>query len=153
MSGQIYKITGISPKLSMDVKSLLEDEGLAGRYLPGADLFAAFDSEGGLEGAAGSNRFETECLLRFVAVRAASRRRGIGSGLVGHALGYYAGRCRRMWAVAPLRSAGFFERFGFRAVTTDRLPPAVRNSRDLRDVEIARAKVLLMDLPRKWPLL
>lgn len=153
MSGQIYKVTGISPKVSLEVKDLLEAEGLGGRYIPGADLFAAFDSEGAVEGIAGSKGFETECLLQFVAVRGVSRRHGIGSGLVGHVLGYYAGRCRRIWTLAPAGAAGFFERFGFHASSSDRLPPAVRDSRSLRSVEIARTTVLEMDLPRQWPVL
>lgn len=153
MSGQIYKVTGISPKVAMEVRDLLETEKLDGRYVAGADIFAAFDSDGALEGVAGSAEFETECLLQFVAVRGASRRRGTGSGLVGHILGYYAGRCRRIWALAPARCAGFFERFGFQPAASDRLPRAVRDSRSLRSVEIARMKVLEMDLPRQWPIL
>lgn len=153
MSAQIYKVTGISPKVAMEVRDLLEAEGLYGRYVPGADLFAAFGSDGALEGVAGSAALEMESLLQFVAVRAGSRRAGIGSGLVGHALGYYAGRCRRIWALAPAGAAGFFERFGFRAASSDRLPARVRESRGLRSVEIARSTVLEMDLPRQWPIL
>jgi N-acetylglutamate synthase-like GNAT family acetyltransferase len=153
MSAQVYKVTGISPAVEKQIRDLLEAEGLAGRFVREADLFAAFGSDGELDGIAGSAGFETECLLQFVAVRDGARRRGLGSGLVGHVLGYYAGRCRRIWALAPAPAARFFERFGFRASATDRLPPAVRESRSLRAVEIARSAVLEMDLPRQWPIL
>jgi N-acetylglutamate synthase-like GNAT family acetyltransferase len=153
MSAQVYKVTGISPAVEMQIRDLLEAEGLSERYVSGADLFAAFGSDGVLDGVAGSAGFETECLLQFVAVRGGARRSGLGSGLVGHVLGYYAGRCRRIWTLAPARAAAFFERFGFRPSATDRIPHAVRESRSLRSVEIARSTVLEMDLPRQWPVL
>jgi N-acetylglutamate synthase-like GNAT family acetyltransferase len=137
----------------MQIRDLLEAERLAARYVPGAELFAAFGSDGLLDGVAGSVGFETECLLQFVAVREGARRRGLGSGLVGHVLGYYAGTCRRIWALAPAAAAPFFERFGFRPSASDRLPRSVRESRSLRSVEIAGATVLEMDLPRQWPIL
>lgn len=153
MSAQVYKVTGISPKVSMEVRDLLSAEGLAGRLVPGTELFAAFASDDTVEGIAGTARFETESLLGFVAVRDGSRGRGIGSGLVGHVLGYHAGTCRRVWTLAPLSAAGFFERFGFKAAPSDRLPTALRESRHLRSVEIARSTVLELDLPRRWPVL
>jgi N-acetylglutamate synthase-like GNAT family acetyltransferase len=68
-------------------------------------------------------------------------------------LGFYAGRCRRIWTLAPAGAAGFFEQFGFHPAASDRLPAAVRESRSLRSIEIARTTVLEMDLPRQWPIL
>ena len=150
MSGQVFRITELNPKLEMEMAGLLESTGLRGRYRPGCDLFGIFDSDGSLSGIAGSREFETECLLQFVAVREDERGEGIGTTLVGRILAAASGGCDRVWVFAAPGSEGYFGRFGFEPVASDRLPERVRDSQDISGVEIASTRVMSLELPETW---
>ncbi len=151
MSGQVFRITELNPKLEMEIAGLLESEHLDKRYSPGCDLFGIFDSDSSLAGIAGSREFKTECLLLFVAVREIERGEGIGTALVSKVLAHTSGRCSGVWLLAAPGSEGYFERFGFEYEATDRMPERVRDSQDVSGIEIASTKVMRLTLPESWP--
>lgn len=150
MSGQVFRITELNPKLEMEITGLLESEGLGGRYCPGCDLYGIFDSDSSLAGITGSREFKTECLLHFIAVKELERGEGIGTALVSRVLAYASGRCKRVWLLAPPGSAGYFERFGFETAASDRIPERIRGSKDITGIEIAAMKVMKLTLPDSW---
>jgi N-acetylglutamate synthase-like GNAT family acetyltransferase len=150
MSGQVFRITELNPKLEMEITRLLGSEGLSGRYTARCILFGIFDSDGSLAGITGSREFEAECLLHFVAVREDERGEGIGTALVSRVLAHVSDRSDRVWVFAVPGSEGYFERFGFEHATTDRIPGCVRNSRDMAGTEIASTNVMVLRLPESW---
>ena len=150
MSGQVFRITELNPRLEMEIGGLLGSERLSDRYSSDCDLFGIFDSDGSLAGITGSREFETECLLHFVAVREDERGEGIGTALVSRVLAYASGRCDSVWVLAVPGYEGYFERFGFEPATTDKIPDRVRDSRDLAGIEIASTKVMTLKLPESW---
>jgi N-acetylglutamate synthase-like GNAT family acetyltransferase len=150
MSGQVFRITELNPTLEMEISGLLGSERLSRRYFPGCDLFGIFDSGGALAGIAGSREFKTECLLHFVAVREDERGEGKGTALVSRVLATASGRCTSIWLRAVPGTERYFERFGFEAATTDRLPGRIRDSQDLSGVEIASTRVMRLRLPESW---
>ncbi len=146
MSGQVFRITELNPKLEMEIAGLLESTGLLERYRAGGNLFGVFDSGGSLSGIAGSKEFETECLLQFVAVREDERGEGIGTTLVGRVLAAsVSGGCERVWVLAVPGCEGYFGRFGFEPVASDRLPETIRNLQDMSGVEIASTRVMSLE--------
>ena len=150
MSGQVFRITELNPKLEMEIAELLRSERLENRHFPGCDLFGIFDSDGSLAGITGSREFKTECLLHFVAVKKDKRGEGIGTALVSRVLSYASDRCDSAWVLAVPGSEVYFERFGFEPATTDRIPDRVRDSSDLAGIEIASTKVMTLRLPESW---
>jgi N-acetylglutamate synthase-like GNAT family acetyltransferase len=151
MSGQIFRITELNPKLEMEIAELLRSEGLDNRYSPGCDLYGIFDSDSTLAGITGMREFKTECLLHFVAVKEPERGEGKGTALVSKVLAYASGRCRSVWLFATHGSAGYFERFGFEPAASDRIPVKIRGSQDITGIEIASTKVMKLVLPETWP--
>ena len=150
MSGQVFRITELNPRLEMEIGGLLESEGLKNRYSSDCHLFGIFDSDGSLAGITGAREFEKECLLHFVVVRDEERGEGIGTGLVSRVLAYVSDRCDSVWVLAVPGSEKYFERFGFGLATTDKIPESVRDSRDLAGIEIASTKVMTLRLPESW---
>ena len=150
MSGQVFRITELNPKLRMEIIGLLESERLGNRYSPGCDLFGIFDSDSSLAGITGSREFKTECLLLFVAVKEIERGEGIGTALVSKVLAHAADECSSVWLLAAPGSEVYFERFGFEHETTDRMPERVRDSQDVSGIEIASTKVMRLTLPESW---
>jgi N-acetylglutamate synthase-like GNAT family acetyltransferase len=150
MSGQVFRITELNPKLDMEIAKLLESEDLAGRYCLGCDLFGIFDSDGSLAAVAGSREFETHCLLSFVAVREDERGEGFGTALVSRVLIHSSARCSDVWVLAAPGTEAYFERFGFEPAASDRVPGRVRGSRDLTGVKIASTRVMTLRLPDRW---
>lgn len=150
MSGQVFRITELNPKLEMEIMGLLESEGLEGRYCPGCDLYGIFDSDSSLAGITGSREFKTECLLHFIAVKELERGEGIGTALVSRVLAYASARCSSVWLLAPPGSTGYFERFGFETAASDRIPERIRESKDISGIEIAAMKVMKLTLPDNW---
>jgi N-acetylglutamate synthase-like GNAT family acetyltransferase len=150
MSGQVFRITELNPKLEMEIMRLLDAEGLVGRYSPGCDLYGIFDSDSSLAGITGSRQFKTECLLHFVAVKGPERGEGIGTALVSRVLAYASGRCSSVWLLAPPGCEGYFEKFGFETAASDRIPERIRGSKDIAGIEIAAMKVMTLTLPDSW---
>lgn len=153
MNGSIYRITELNPKLTMEIARLLELTGQASRNMSGGELFGSFGSGGEVTGISGGRRIETDCLIRFVAVHEEARHDGIGSALLSRLLSFYADSSEAAWVLAPKGSGAFFTRFGFERVMSDILPPAVRESRDVAGIEIAAAEIMMLELPKKWPIL
>ncbi len=145
-------MTETNPRLSMDIENLLQSAGLSERNTADGDLFASFDSDGTVTGAAAGRQFEKDSLLRFVAVKEEYRRESTGSALVGRLLSYYAGTCERTFVLSRPDAAAFFGRFGFERIQSDRLPDRIRDSADLRKVRIASCEIMVLDLPKKWPI-
>lgn len=137
----------------MDAAELLDDTGLSARRFPGGDMFASFSSDGRLLGLASSRRFDSDCFLRYVAVRDGSRLDGIGSSLVGRILSYYSGECEKIFLVSPPDTADFFVRFGFAKINPGKLPEDIRESKELQSVSISTSVVMGLELPRKWPMI
>ncbi len=160
MNGSILKITGLTPQLEMEIADLLDEAALPSRCAEGRDLFATFDADGKIVGAACAERCAGNCLIHYVVVRPASRLNGTGSALVNHVLGYFAGRCDRAY-VASGNAGRFFERFGFTDVPAAELPavvlraglPAVAGT-TAAGTEIANGagegNVMVMELPGRW---
>ncbi|MBN1164248.1 MAG: GNAT family N-acetyltransferase [Candidatus Krumholzibacteriota bacterium] len=153
MDGLVFKVTELNPRLEMDIRDLVEAAGAGDRWIPGGDLFARFDSEGSALGIAGAREFELDCLIELVVVREDWRGKGIGSGLVNKILGYYAGECERVFALADNYTVDFFARFGFESGRRERLPEAIRDFLDIHGVEIASMVIMDIGLPRKWPII
>ncbi len=151
MSAQVYKVTEANPRFDAELAGLLKETGLGSREPGGGVVYAAFDSDGSLAGAASARLMETECLFKYVAVTEARRGKGLGSSLVGKALTFCSGECERAWVISDEDSASFFTRFGFEMTTSDMIPDLLRRSRDLGEVEIASLRVLLLEFPAKWP--
>ena len=155
MNGTILKITGLTPQLEMEAADLLD--GIVpslGRVAFG-ELFATFDADGKAVGLASAERHGENCLIYFVVVRQDSRRKGTGSALVNHVLGYFAGKCDRAY-VAARGAEKFFERFGFSHVGADEIPEAVIEAgatmgpgADGR-VGGPAATVMMIELPSRW---
>ncbi len=155
MDESILKITALTPRLKQEITDLLEEAGVRSGCLEKGEIFATFDSEERLTGIACAERYGENCLIHFVAVRSDVRFRGIGSALINHMLGYFAGRCDRAY-VAAGNAGGFFERFGFTAVSHRELPESVSRGQPVawgesngRDVEGAM-QVMLLELPSRW---
>lgn len=155
MIGSILKITALTPRLEMEITDLLEEAGVRSHCMEKGEVFATFDSEERLTGIACAERYGENCLIHFVAVRSDKRSRGIGTALINHMLGYFAGRCDRAY-VAAGNAGGFFERFGFTAVPRRELPESVHRAQPAavgeskgRDVERAM-QVMLLELPSRW---
>jgi N-acetylglutamate synthase-like GNAT family acetyltransferase len=150
MSGQVFRITELNPQLEMEITVLLESEGMGERYSRDCILFGMFDSDGSLSGITGAKAYKTECLLHFVAVKESDRGEGAGTALVSRALAYASGRGSSVWLLAPPGCETYFERFGFEPATSDRLPARIRDSRELKGIEIASARVMTLALPDNW---
>ncbi len=151
MSGQIYRVTETNPRFDMELAELLKDSGLVSRMPGGGVVYASFDSGGSLTGVAAAKQMETDCLLKYVAVAAQLRGKGYGSSLVGRALTFCSGECERAWVLPDEDNLPFFERFGFEPATSDMIPDHISRSRDLKEVEIASFRVMLLEFPTKWP--
>jgi N-acetylglutamate synthase-like GNAT family acetyltransferase len=106
-----------------------------------------------LEGIAGSSRFETDCLLKFVAVREEARNEGKGKALVGRVLGFHSGKCRRAYLLTAGEKRSYFLQFGFVTVTQDDLPDSIRNSHDLSGMKLNDFDVMRLEMPRSWPII
>jgi N-acetylglutamate synthase-like GNAT family acetyltransferase len=153
MEGEIYKVTEENPLISMTISRLLSEAGLSERSAAGADIFACFSSDGTVLGIASGRQFGTDSLLVYITVAKELRGRGTGSRLVNRILSYYSGACARSFVLSPEGAEGFFEKFGFRRETSDKLPQAIRESRAAAAIELAANTVMELDLPKKWPIL
>lgn len=148
MYDEVLKITAKNPQLEMEVLEILGETKLAPRLVAGCDLFACFDSQGHVEGIACTKVFGEDCLLLLVAVREAVRRKGVGSALVNHVLGYFSGHCERMYALA-VGVEGFFDRFGFSRVGRRDLPDAFLEAEEIRALIDQAMVTMVLPLPRK----
>ena len=149
MEEQVFTITELNPSIEMEMLDLLRGTGLPMRWVQGGELFARFDSEGRITGVACASEIGENCLLHFIIVKNGLRGKGIGSALVNHALQYFAGRCKRMYAYIP-GEAAFFDRFGFRKVSPDEIPDAVAEYAGVRGYYSAGDTLRCLNLSSEW---
>jgi N-acetylglutamate synthase-like GNAT family acetyltransferase len=150
MSGEVFRITELNPRLEMEVGRLLGAGELGRRFTAECDLFGIFDPDGSLAGIAGCMEIEKECLLQFVMVREAERGEGIGTALVSRILARSSDGCDGAWVFATPGSEGYFARFGFEEAATDRIPARMRAALDRMGIEIASTRVMTVRLPENW---
>lgn len=153
MDGKICRIMETNPKISMEIRTLLEDSGLSARQRGEGELFASISSDGTLLGVIGGRQFESDCLIKYIAVREDHCRKGIGSGLTGKFLSYFSGRCERAFLLSTREAVPFFVQFGFESVPSDRLPGLIRESSELHEVTVSATTILMLELPKKWPII
>jgi amino-acid N-acetyltransferase len=108
--------------------------------------------EGGrIVGSAGLETYGSAGLLRSVATLESVRGRGVGQDLVARALGL--ARERGLFRVYLLTetAAGFFPRFGFRAVARTEIEPPVQRSREFAHLCPDSAVAMVCDLAPEAP--
>jgi N-acetylglutamate synthase-like GNAT family acetyltransferase len=150
MSGEVFRITELNPRLEMEIGRLLGTGSLGDRFTTACDMFGIFGSDESLAGIAGCLEIEKECLLHFVIVREGSRGEGVGTALVSRVLAHSSGRCEGAWVLATPGSEVYFERFGFERISTDRIPSGIGTALDRLGVEIASTRVMTLRLPESW---
>ncbi len=134
------------------IASLLTEAALplAGAESRAAEFVVA-ERRGRVAGCAGLERYGTSALLRSVAVVPNERGQGIGIALVDAALDRARQDAIRTLVLLTTTAAPFFERFGFRIVTRDDVPHAVRASEEFRGACPASATVMRLDLAAPAP--
>ena len=120
---QVVRITEPNPRLAFEVRELFEAEGTPAPGFEEAACYVIFDSSGTVEGAAFVSSADDVSFLRGIVVREASRKKGLGSGLVSHILSQYSRTHEALYLVA-VSGRDFFERFGFREIPREKLPKA-----------------------------
>ncbi len=152
MEAEIYKITDLHSELRKEIERLPGLEGSTARKSRTEDIFGAFSSDGSLLGVVTGKRFDGDCLLKHLAVRSDYQNKGTGSGLTGRFLSSYSGICERCYALSLPEMKGFFERFGFEQARSGALPDHIRETEYLQDIEIAGIVVMILKMPKKWPI-
>jgi N-acetylglutamate synthase-like GNAT family acetyltransferase len=110
------------------------------------DAFVLAECDGAIVGCAGLERYGHAALLRSVAVRADSQGRGLGEVLVHRALAQAAANGIETVALLTTTAAGFFPRFGFRAVERAAVPVALQASVEFRAACPASATAMVLDV-------
>ncbi|HWG84602.1 MAG TPA: arsenic resistance N-acetyltransferase ArsN2, partial [Deinococcales bacterium] len=108
--------------------------------------FHLAEDAGGLAGVAGLEQHGDTALLRSVTVREDQRGSGLGQRLTRHALDAARRRGARQVVLLTTTAGQFFPRFGFRVVTRDDVPQAVKQSVEFTGACPASATVMLLDL-------
>ena len=147
MSMQVVRIAEPNLRLAMEIRELLAAERLPVPVFTDVDLFAVFDSEGRIEGAAFVDSLEDSCVLGAVVVRRESRKKGLGYTLVSHILCQCSAAHERMFLVSRGAQA-YFERFGFRTVSLDGIPERVARSAFVAGCAGEEGPAMVIDLPR-----
>jgi N-acetylglutamate synthase-like GNAT family acetyltransferase len=110
------------------------------------DDFVLAERDGAIVGCAGLERYGHAALLRSVAVRADSQGRGLGAMLVHRALTHAAANGVETVALLTTTAAGFFPRFGFRAVARATIPLALQASVEFRAACPASATAMVLHM-------
>jgi amino-acid N-acetyltransferase len=100
-------------------------------------------------GCAALESFDKTALLRSVAVRETARGTGLGQEIVRRLLDQARADGFENVVLLTSTAEGFFPRFGFRAITRDDAPRAVKSSLELRSACPETATVMMMDLKRE----
>lgn len=147
MDGQVLKVTELNPRLGMEVTGLLREEGA--EWLEESELFVRFGPDGRVLGVACISEFDEDCLISLVVVKGDSKGKGTGSSLINHILGYFSGRCDRVYVLAG-EARGFFQRFGFRGVSPDDVPEPIIGFCKSRSLLNRGGDIMMLNLPRSW---
>jgi amino-acid N-acetyltransferase len=110
------------------------------------DDFVLAERDGAIVGCAGLERYGHAALLRSVAVRTDRQGRGLGEILVHRALAHAAANGVETVALLTTTAAGFFPRFGFRAVERATIPVALHASVEFRAACPASATAMVLDV-------
>ena len=129
------------------IARLLHDSGLP---IAGADAhldgFLLATRDGRLLGTAALERYGAVALLRSVAVVAEVRGTGLGRALVDAAIARARDTGIETLVLLTETAPQFFPRFGFRPISRDDVPDAVRASEEFRGACCANAAVMRLDL-------
>ena len=127
------------------VIALLEAAGLPIAGIPKAlGDFLVADTESGLAGAIGLERYGSGALLRSAVVRPGDQGTGIGAALVRAVLDRARGGGLREIYLLTTTAERWFPRFGFTPIDRDQVPDAVRASVEFREACPASAAVMRM---------
>jgi amino-acid N-acetyltransferase len=123
------------PDLS-DVKRLLVESGLPTGDITAQHLhhFFGCGPKSEIEGVVGLEIYGTVALLRSLAVTAAQRGLGLGSGLVEHAEGYAWGKGVRSLYLLTTTAEAFFRRRGYVRIPREEAPAAVKATREFSGI-------------------
>lgn len=125
------------------VERLLTDSGLP---LDGVresfDTFVVAEAGSDLVGVAGLEVCCDDALLRSVAVRPEWRSHGVGRALVTRAIADAEARGLRALFLLTTTAERYFPSFGFRAITRDEVPAAIRGTAEFREACPASATVM-----------
>lgn len=131
-----------------DVKRLLAESGL-----PTADItaqhmhhFFGCGPKGKLEGVVGIELCGETALLRSLAVTAAQRGLGLGSGLVEHAEGYAWGKGLKSLYLLTTTAEAFFRRRGYVRIPREEAPTAVKATREFSGICPASSTFMVKQL-------
>lgn len=108
----------------------LPDDGLEEQFGPG---YALAESEGSIVGVEGIEVHGPDGLLRSAAVVAAWRGRGVGEALTRDRIAWARRRGVRALYLLTTTAGDYFPRFGFRPVSRDAAPEAIRASREFAE--------------------
>jgi len=144
---QVVRISEPNPQLAMEIRELFAAERLEAPVPGPFELFALFDSNGRIEGAASVEVAEDICILRALAIRPGSRKKGLGYALVSHILFHCSGAHERMYLAARGQQV-YFERFGFRIASRAEAPAAVARAILFSGCGPAGGPVMVIDLPQ-----
>ena len=111
------------------------------------DLTLAFRGEE-LVGSAGLERYGNIALLRSVAVAQTERNTGLGQELVRRLLDWAYEEGIEQVVLLTTTAANFFPRFGFRQISRNQMPEAVKASSEFTSICPASATVMLLNLKR-----
>lgn len=119
-----------------DVKQLLAESGLPTADITAQHLhhFFGCGSEGKLEGVVGLELYGDAALLRSLAVRAAQRGSGLGSGLVEHAEGYAREKGVKSLYLLTTTAEAFFRRRGYVSIPREEAPAAIAGTREFSGI-------------------
>jgi amino-acid N-acetyltransferase len=130
------------------VIALLEAAGLPSAGVPRAlGDFLVADTESGLAGAIGLERYGSAALLRSAVVRPGDQGSGIGAALVRALLDRARdGEVREIYLLTTT-AEGWFPRFGFAPIAREQVPDGVRASVEFREACPASAVVMRLPIP------
>lgn len=119
-----------------DVKRLLAESGLPTADITAQHLhhFFGCGPKGELEGVVGLELCGETALLRSLAVKAAQRGLGLGSGLVEHAEGYAWEKGVKSLYLLTTTAEAFFRRRGYFHVPREEAPTAVKATREFSGI-------------------
>ena len=104
--------------------------------------FVVAESDGSLVGVAGLEICCDDALLRSVAVKPEWRSRGVGRQLVTRAIANAESRGLRALYLLTTTAEHYFPSFGFRKITRDEVPEAVRDTREFTSACPSTATVM-----------
>jgi amino-acid N-acetyltransferase len=141
------------PDLS-DVKRLLAESGLPTVDITAQHLhhFFGCGPKGELEGVVGLEIYGTVALLRSLAVTAAQRGLGLGSGLVEHAEGYAWGKGVKSLYLLTTTAEAFFRRSGYVRIPREEAPAAIKATREFSGICPVSSALMVKHLIKMDPI-